>query len=173
MTGEVLEVGVPDGDGTAGLAAAVAGVLAPGDVVLLSGDLGAGKTTFTQYLACALGVDEVVTSPTFTLVNRYRTAAGWDLLHADIYRLERLGEVIDLDLHEQVEDGAAAVVEWGERAASAFGPDRLEISIAVPPQRSRPGVAPAGDDLPTQRTFTLRACGPSWRERLHTLGGVR
>jgi tRNA threonylcarbamoyladenosine biosynthesis protein TsaE len=111
------------------IGAAVAGLLRPGDTVLLGGDLGAGKTTFTQGLAAALGVTGPVTSPTFVLVHTYRTAAGWDLLHADVWRLDQLQEVVDLAIPELVEDGAAAVIEWGERAAPALAPDYLYIGI--------------------------------------------
>ena len=115
--------------------------------MLLGGDLGAGKTTFVQGLAAALGVDEPVTSPTFVLVHSYRTAAGLGLLHADVWRLEQLQEVIDLALPELVEDGGAAVVEWGEMAAPALAPDCLHVAIDFErPDRadSRPGAGPGG-----------------------------
>jgi tRNA threonylcarbamoyladenosine biosynthesis protein TsaE len=114
---------------TQALGAALAGVLRPADVVLLGGDLGAGKTTFVQGVARALGVSEVVTSPTFTLVRSYPTTAGFDLLHADVYRLEHLQEVLDLALPEQLEDGACALIEWGELAAPALGPDYLLVGL--------------------------------------------
>jgi len=112
------------------LGAAVARLLRPGDTVLLGGDLGAGKTTFTKGLARALGVAEEVTSPTFVLVHSYPTSAGWDLLHADVWRLEQLQEVIDLGLPEQLEEGAVAVIEWGDLAAPALAPDYLYVGIA-------------------------------------------
>jgi tRNA threonylcarbamoyladenosine biosynthesis protein TsaE len=114
---------------TRSVAAAVAPFLQPGDVILLDGDLGAGKTTFTQGLAHALGVPEGVTSPTFTLVRGYATAAGFDLLHADVYRLDRLSEVVDLALPEFLDDGAVAVIEWGRKAAAALPGDHLQIDI--------------------------------------------
>jgi tRNA threonylcarbamoyladenosine biosynthesis protein TsaE len=119
-----------DPAGTQAVAGAVAGLTRPGDVILLDGDLGAGKTTFTQGFARRLGVTETVTSPTFTLVRSYRTAAGFDLYHADLYRLEQLSEVIDLALAELIEEGGAAVVEWGQRGSPAFGPAHLSIQIA-------------------------------------------
>lgn len=137
---------------TQALAAALVPFIAPGDVVLLGGELGAGKTAFTQGLARAAGVDEVVTSPTFTLLRPYRTAIGPDLLHADVYRLEQLREVVDLGLPEQLEDGAFAVIEWGERAAPALAPDVLSITIDFG----------AGDD---DRQVRIRPEGPSWRAR--------
>ena len=110
----------PDPAATKRAAAEVAETLRPGDVVLLEGELGAGKTTFVQGLAAALGVTVPVTSPTFTLMNVYPTARGFDLVHVDAYRLERLSEVTDLALAEMLDEGAVAVVEWGERAAAAL-----------------------------------------------------
>ncbi len=106
--------------------------LRPGDVVLLSGRLGAGKTTFVQGVARGLGVSERVTSPTFTMVRQHACAndLGIETLHhADVYRVESVGEVIDLDLGELVEDEAAAVVEWGEIAESVFGADVLTVTF--------------------------------------------
>lgn len=144
---------------TRDLAGRLAAVLEPGDVILLEGDLGAGKTTFTQGLAGALGVGDGVTSPTFTLMNIYPTPAGFDLVHVDVYRLERLSEVVDLALPEMIEDGAVVVVEWGERAAAALPGDRLRIVI---------GAGPAED----QRRVELLPEGPAWERRRAALAGV-
>jgi tRNA threonylcarbamoyladenosine biosynthesis protein TsaE len=127
------------------LGAVVASLLRPGDTVLLGGDLGAGKTTFTQGLAAALGVSGPVTSPTFVLLHSYRTSAGWDLLHADVWRLEQLQEVIDLAIPELLEEGAAAIVEWGEMAAPALAPDYLHVAIDFAPDDPAPD-DPAPDD---------------------------
>jgi tRNA threonylcarbamoyladenosine biosynthesis protein TsaE len=147
---------VDDLEGTAGVAGIVASRLRPGDLVLLSGDLGAGKTAFTQLLAAALGVEEPVTSPTFTLVRGYRTAAGWELLHADLYRLEQLDEVADLGLAERLDDGAVAVVEWGERGVPALLPEYLLITLE----------AGATDE---QRRITVEDVGGGWHDRLDGL----
>jgi tRNA threonylcarbamoyladenosine biosynthesis protein TsaE len=128
------------------LGAALARLLRPGDTVLLGGELGAGKTTFTQGLAAALGVTEPVTSPTFVLLHSYRTSAGWDLLHADVWRLKQLQEVIDLAIPELLEEGAAAVVEWGEVAAPVLPPDCLYVTISfepAPPESATTGTAPS------------------------------
>jgi tRNA threonylcarbamoyladenosine biosynthesis protein TsaE len=154
--------------------AALARFLRPGDTVLLGGELGAGKTTLTQGLAAALGVGEPVTSPTFVLVHSYKTAAGWELLHADVWRLEHLQEVIDLALPELLEDGAAAVVEWGDIAAPALAPDWLHVAITYDPgpddsaataeQRTNSGPTPAHG-----RRLQFRAFGPSWHNRLAKL----
>jgi tRNA threonylcarbamoyl adenosine modification protein YeaZ/tRNA threonylcarbamoyl adenosine modification protein YjeE len=113
---------------TQALAGAVAGVCRAGDVLLLVGGLGAGKTTFAQGFAAALGVEGPVTSPTFTLVRQYpcRGPGGIEsLLHADVYRLDRLAEVADLALDELVEQAAVALVEWGEAAAPVLGDETL------------------------------------------------
>ena len=111
-----------------------AGLLECGDIVLLSGTLGAGKTTFVQGVARGLGVRERVTSPTFTMVREHRcsNAAGIETLHhCDVYRVESLDEVVDLALGELVEEDAVAIVEWGELAASVFGRDVLRVDFVV------------------------------------------
>jgi tRNA threonylcarbamoyladenosine biosynthesis protein TsaE len=171
------------------IGAVLADLLRPGDTVLLGGELGAGKTTLTQGLAAALGVGEPVTSPTFVLVHSYKTAAGWDLLHADVWRLEHLQEVIDLALPELLEDGAVAVIEWGELAAPALAPDWLQVAITYDTGASEVPVAPTkgasgnkDDDavergrtsVPTVigpaatggRRLVFRALGPAWQDRL-------
>jgi tRNA threonylcarbamoyladenosine biosynthesis protein TsaE len=109
-------------------------VLRPGDVVLLSGPLGAGKTTFVKGVARALGVVERVTSPTFTMVRQHEAHndQGISLLHhADVYRVESLGEVLDLDLGELVEEAGVALVEWGDLAASVFGREVLTLDFSL------------------------------------------
>lgn len=113
---------------------AFASVLCPGDIVLLSGPLGAGKTTFTQGVGRGLGVQERVTSPTFTIVRQHECAndQGIALLHhADVYRVGSLGEVDDLALGELVEESAVALVEWGEIAAGLFGLDVINVTFAI------------------------------------------
>ena len=110
-----------------------AAVLRPGDVVLLSGPLGAGKTTFVQGVARGLGVSERVTSPTFTIVRPHvcHNDSGIDVLHhADVYRVASLDEVYDLGLAELVEESAVAIIEWGELAAPAFGEDVIRVTFA-------------------------------------------
>ncbi|MGP0031933.1 MAG: tRNA (adenosine(37)-N6)-threonylcarbamoyltransferase complex ATPase subunit type 1 TsaE, partial [Acidimicrobiales bacterium] len=129
-----------------------------GDVILLAGDLGAGKTAFAQGFAAALGVTGPVTSPTFTLVRHYR--CGGDspvahLIHADVYRTGSLGEVVELALTELVEEGAVALVEWGDRAAPALGDDVLEVALA------RPGPAAGSDE---ERTIVITGRG-AWTGR--------
>jgi tRNA threonylcarbamoyladenosine biosynthesis protein TsaE len=110
-----------------------ANVVEPGDIVLLSGSLGAGKTTFVKGVAKGLGVHERVTSPTFVMVREHRCTSRriTTLHHADVYRVESLDEVIDLALGELVEESAVAFVEWGELAATVFGRDVLTIDFVL------------------------------------------
>ena len=117
------------------LAGRLAGLCRPGDVVLLIGDLGAGKTVFAQGFAAALGVEGPVTSPTFALVRQYRCAASSPvglLIHADVYRTGSLDEVADLALAELVEEDAVALVEWGDLAAPALGESALVVTLGAP-----------------------------------------
>lgn len=119
---------------TAALAAEVAPRLAPGGLLLLEGDLGAGKTTFTQALARAYGVDRAVTSPTFTLANEYRLPGGGRLVHFDLYRLASPEGLYDLGLEDALERGARMVVEWPERAWAVLArecPHRLRLRLSV------------------------------------------
>jgi tRNA threonylcarbamoyladenosine biosynthesis protein TsaE len=114
--------------------AELAGLLLPGDVVLLSGQLGAGKTTFVQGVARGLGVSERVTSPTFTMVREHRCENDRGIAtlhHADVYRVGSLAEVSDLALGELVEESAVALVEWGEIASSVFGRDVVNVTFVL------------------------------------------
>ncbi len=116
------------------LGALFAALLGPGDVVLLCGGLGAGKTTFVKGVVTGLGgrADEV-TSPTFTLCHLYELKAL--VAHVDCWRLEDLREVVDLGLEEVLDDGGVALIEWGERAAPLLGRDALVVEFSDP----RPG----------------------------------
>ncbi len=112
----------------------------PGDLVLLSGDLGAGKTFLARSIARGLGATEAVTSPTFTLVREIETPRGL-LLHADLYRLR--GETLDaetrrLGLRERRGEGAILLVEWGDEALEALGGDpALVVSLALAGEHAR------------------------------------
>ena len=115
-------------DDTARIAAAVARLVRPRDMVVLVGDMGAGKTTFTQSFALQLGVTEPVTSPTFNLVHSY---AGTEhtVHHVDLYRLERTGELDDLGLDEMQDAGGVMIVEWGDVVGDALG-DAVIVRLA-------------------------------------------
>ena len=112
---------------TDALAAEVAGVSRRGDLIVLVGGLGAGKTRFVQGFARAMGVDESVTSPTFALVHNYEGRVP--LLHADLYRMVSEHEVLDLGIDDALADGAIALVEWGDIASDVLPPDRLTVTI--------------------------------------------
>ncbi len=141
---------------TKAVAAVLAGRCRPGDILLLAGDLGAGKTTFAQGFGAALGVAGAVTSPTFTLVRQYPCGpAGGSvrtLLHADLYRLDHLAEVVDLGLGELVEDAAVALVEWGDVAEPVLGAGALTVRIVADEE---PADLPASTRLPPTRPTTV------------------
>ena len=141
-------------DDTRDLGASLALLAQPGDVFLLSGHLGAGKTTFAQGFGRGLGIGEPVVSPTFVLVRSYQ--GRLPLVHCDVYRLDHVQEVIDLGLPEMLDEGAVALVEWGDVVASTLAPNFLEVRIEF-------GEA---DD---ERRFEVRAVGPSWPPRLDRL----
>lgn len=115
-------------DGTARVAASLAARLRPGDVVLLTGDLASGKTTFVKAVAAALGSTDVVTSPTFTLAQFYETPVA-KVLHVDTYRLGDVAEYRDLGLDDFL-DTAISLIEWGELVAGEF-PEPLTVSLTV------------------------------------------
>ncbi len=139
---------------TRSLAAEVAPLARPGDLVLLSGDLGAGKTAFVQGFARGLGVAEAVTSPAYVLVRPYEGRIP--LLHLDVYRLEHLQELQDLGISELLDDGGVTVIEWGDVVASALPPDFLEVRIT-----------PGDDD--DQRLLSFRWVGSRWPARATAL----
>ncbi len=141
-------------DDTRELGAGLASLAMPGDVVLVAGELGSGKTTFAQGFGRGLGVTEPIVSPTFTLVRHY--AGRLPLVHCDVYRLEHLHEVDDLDLPELLDEGGVALVEWGDVVAASLPADFLEVRLEFG----------TGDD---DRRFRLRPVGPSWSSRLGPL----
>jgi len=155
-----LTISSPSDEATRRCGALLAGLVAPGDVVLLCGGLGAGKTTFTKGLVAALGGEEEVRSPTFTLMRTYATEPV--LAHVDCWRLEQLDEVADLALDEVLDDGGMAVIEWGEAARPLLGDDALEIEIA--PLDTAEDDRAGSDDRPRRLTFT--AVSPRWADRL-------
>src|SRR5262245_18182437 len=124
----VMLLRVDDLTGTHAIAAAIAGVARAGDVIVLAGEMGSGKTAFAQGFGRALGVTEPITSPTFTLVHSYPLSHRLTLHHADIYRLERTSDVDDLALHELASFNGIVLVEWGDVAGSALG-DHLEVRL--------------------------------------------
>ena len=140
---------------------AVAGVVAehvrPGDLLLLVGELGAGKTTFAQGFALGLGIDEPVTSPTFTLARTY--PGRLPMNHVDVYRLDRMAEVGDLALAELIDSNGVTLIEWGDAILAALPPAYLEVRLEL------------GDE-PDDRDIFVRAVGQDWLARLPVLAAT-
>jgi tRNA threonylcarbamoyladenosine biosynthesis protein TsaE len=154
------EVRVPTAARMRGLGQQLAALLRPGDLVVLTGPLGAGKTTLVQGIGEGLGVRGPVTSPTFVIARVHPPAAGTGpaLVHADAYRLGSRAEVDDLDLDTDL-DSSVTVVEWGEGLVEDLADSHLEISIAVGP----PAGASSGTGAPDEpRTVRIAARGERW-----------
>lgn len=153
---------------TQDLAAALAAVLVDGDVLVLTGDLGAGKTCFTQGLGRGLGIDDRMTSPTFTLANRYH--GRLTLHHLDVYRLESSAETTDLGLGELFEDGVT-VIEWGDKIEDVLPQDRLVIALRYPEPEDDTADRPMSDrddfDEPAlaEREIEFRSVSEAGRDR--------
>jgi len=143
---------------TRALAAALAELARPGDLLLLSGDLGAGKTAFAQGFGRGLGIDEPITSPTFTLAREYQ-GTRLRLHHLDVYRMEAMEEVFDVDLPELLDDEAVVLIEWGEAIIPAVPADYLEVTLRLG----------AGDD---ERHLDLHPVGPSWSSRVKAVAAA-
>ena len=137
----------------------VASLARRGDLILLVGELGVGKTAFVQGFAGELGITSPVTSPTFTLVHRYE---GKHVLHhVDVYRLERLNEVTDLGLPEMLDEGIT-VIEWGDVVLPALPADFLEVRLSYVDDTD-----PTYTDDARDLAFTV--VGPSWSTRAATI----
>lgn len=149
----------------------LAGLLRPGDLVIMSGPLGAGKTTLTQGIGAGLGVRGTVTSPTFVIARVH--PGPTPLVHADAYRLGSALELDDLDLDADT-DMSVTIVEWGEGLAEELASDRLEITIM--PVRAAED-SPAGDDKPSgigdqPRAVRIRGIGVRWQDMRMTRADV-
>lgn len=131
----MMEVLCTTSNDTEALGGRLASSLRPGDVVVLAGGLGAGKTLFTKGLATGLGVDEPVVSPSFVLVREYRSGF-MPVIHADVYRLGSMNEFDDLDVLEMSKNGVL-VIEWGEAVESVLPTDHLKIEFEVLDDESR------------------------------------
>ena len=185
-TGETapgITVAASDADETRALGARLARLLRAGDLVMLSGGLGAGKTTLAQGIGAALQVRGRVSSPTFIIARVHPALSdGPDLIHVDAYRITSLEEIDALDLDSSLER-AVTLVEWGEEKVEALSPDRLEIQVMRPhgAVRPQPEDAPAGVESSAgsvarepvvdlgevddgNRTIIVRAVGPRWAD---------
>jgi len=150
----VIKMATKSVDDTRSLAAEIAGLAAPGDLLVLAGDLGTGKTAFAQGFARGLGVDEPVTSPAFILVRTYE--GRLPMVHLDVYRLDTMQELVDLGIAELLDEGAVTLVEWGDAVAPALPADFLEVRLEA-------------TESPDERLLTVRSVGPGWPPRADAL----
>ncbi len=149
----MLKLSLADLTDTRRFAVAFAAMLRHGDVVLLDGEMGAGKTTTTKLIAEAIGVVDDVTSPTYTLVHIY-SGGRLTLHHADLYRLKSTAEIDDLGLEEMLSAGGVLLIEWGAPAGELF-PTHVFVSLSI--------------DNETGRTVTLGSRSEIWSSRLKQL----
>jgi tRNA threonylcarbamoyladenosine biosynthesis protein TsaE len=160
----MLTLGTDGPDQTRALAAVMAPLLAVGDLLVLTGDLGAGKTCFAQGLGRGLGIDDRITSPTFTLASRYH--GRLTLHHLDVYRLDSVAETMDLDLPELLESGLT-VIEWGDQILSVLPDQYLLVALRFPQPAEGPdaagsdtkGLKTAGSDTKGLKTAGFDAAG--------------
>ncbi|MDO8390222.1 MAG: tRNA (adenosine(37)-N6)-threonylcarbamoyltransferase complex ATPase subunit type 1 TsaE [Actinomycetota bacterium] len=143
---------------TNAIAAALANLARAGDLIVLAGEMGAGKTAFAKAFGAALGVTEPITSPTYTLVHSYE-AGRITLHHADIYRLTSTNEVADLALNELLEYDGIVLIEWGDVVARSLG-DHLAVHLVADP------------DLDDARQITISATGRTWAPRWEQVEAV-
>lgn len=163
--GNAATLTVPDPAAMQELGRTLATVLRPGDLVLLSGELGAGKTTLTRGLGEGLGVRGAVTSPTFVIARVHPSLVGGPaLVHVDAYRLGGgLDQMEDLDLDVSLPE-SVVVVEWGEGKVEGLSESRLEVRIdrALGDEESLSLEQDLNPDIPDERTVTLDGIGPRW-----------
>jgi tRNA threonylcarbamoyladenosine biosynthesis protein TsaE len=152
--GAVLHLATAGAEETRSLGRAVAPLLERGDVVSLTGDLGAGKTTLVQGVAAGLHVRQPVLSPTFTLVREYEGRER--VFHLDVYRLDRIQDVLDLGFQEMLDQDGVVLIEWGDAIETLLPDDHLQIEMTLGPE----------DD---GRLMDLSASGGSWAMRWHRL----
>lgn len=153
-----VQITVADAQTTAEVARRVAALVKAGDILILGGDLGAGKTTFTKTLGAALGVTDVINSPTFALAQQYE-AADFNLHHLDVYRLSNIEETLDLALPELADSGDVVVIEWGDTITKVLQQNYLEVSFGFDDSAEQD----------TVRTLGFRAIGQMWADRMAAL----
>ena len=150
-----IELRTETADETREVGRALAALLDPRDTIVLTGDLGAGKTTLVQGIGTGLGVEEHVSSPTFTLIREYIGRLG--VAHVDVYRLDRVQDVIDLELDEVGGPDRVLLVEWGDAVEDLLPAGRLRIELTTP-------------DAETEaRRISIEPRGGSWAPRWERL----
>lgn len=137
--------------------AALSPTLLPGDVISLTGDLGAGKTAFVQGVAAALGVEGRVTSPSFTIVHEYE--GRYPIIHLDVYRLDSFQEVIDLGFEEFLDPEAIVLIEWGEAIAPMLPRRHLEVEMR----------SAADPESENERCLIFRPRGSEWIRKIQAM----
>jgi tRNA threonylcarbamoyladenosine biosynthesis protein TsaE len=150
-----LQLAADSAEETRAVGRAVAAVLGSGDVVSLTGDLGAGKTTFVQGAAAGLGIAQPVLSPTFTLVRQYEGSPA--VFHLDVYRLDRLQDVVDLGFEEILDSGGVVFIEWGDVIEALLPESYLEVELSLQ------------DEEEDRRHIAITGQGRSWTERWNRL----
>jgi tRNA threonylcarbamoyladenosine biosynthesis protein TsaE len=153
---KVLSVSTHSAEETRILGASLAPTLLPGDIVSLSGDLGAGKTVFVQGVAAALGVERRVTSPTFTIVHEYD--GRYPIIHLDIYRLDSYQEVLDLGFEEFLDPSSVVLIEWGDAIGPLLPRRFLDIEIRQSEENDE-----------STRSVRFRPRGIEWIPKLQTM----
>lgn len=148
-----LHLRAPAPDDTRAIGGALAPLFRPRDAVILTGELGAGKTTFVQGLAKGLAIEEPVVSPTFVLIKEY--SGRLQVAHVDVYRLDRVQDVVDLGLDELGEGEDLLLVEWGDAVEGLLPPERLRVELTTEDG--------AGED--ETRLITVAGVGESWAVR--------
>ena len=147
----LLELRARTAEDTREVGEAMSASLRARDAVVLTGELGAGKTTFVQGVARGLGIEDQVSSPTFTLVKEYRGIL--DIAHVDVYRLERVQDVVDLGLDELGDGEGVLLVEWGDAVEDLLPDERLRVELTT-------------EDLVSDvRRLRVSALCASWQER--------
>ena len=146
-----IELRTETADDTRAVGEVLAPLLRPRDTVILTGDLGAGKTTLVQGIGRGLGVAEHVASPTFTLIREYD--GRLPVAHVDVYRLERVQDVVDLGLDEVGPSERVLIVEWGDAIEDLLGTDLLRVELTAPEP-----------DAETRRLL-LQPRGRTWAQR--------
>ena len=151
-----ITIATSSADETRRIGGAMGRAAMPGDVILLHGELGAGKTTLTQGILQGLGGDEYASSPTFVLISQYE--ARLTLYHVDLYRIDKPEDTFELGLDEIVDGDGLCVVEWAERAPDQFPAAHLTVELLR-----------TGEDT---RSLTIEASGPGYAGYLKEIGAI-
>ncbi|MDQ3940769.1 MAG: tRNA (adenosine(37)-N6)-threonylcarbamoyltransferase complex ATPase subunit type 1 TsaE [Actinomycetota bacterium] len=157
MAQRVLSVTSRSVEETRIIGASLAPTLVPGDVISLTGDLGAGKTAFVQGVAAAMGVDTRVTSPSFTIVHEYE--GRYRLIHLDVYRLDSFQEVLDLGFEEFLDPNSIVLVEWGEAISPLLPRRHLEVELRQA----------ADVEAVDERSIVFRPRGQEWIRKIQMM----